>query len=441
LARGEKGILVTAPQLLWTGIATLVAAIVANLGARSLREFSRHDLEEICRRRGKPERFTEVLQDHERVGLAAEILTVLLAAIAVVIGTAWVDRRWELSDNEGWGTLLTTGFGSGIALVVGIVWTSRAVSRVYSEEFLYHTWAIWKALAILVTPFGWGAHFMDVLLHRIAGRVQHDDDEERIEEEIRTIVSEGHREGLLEEEAREMIEGVIDLGEADVSDVMTPRTDMHMLSINLEWDAIIAAAIETGHTRIPVYEKNRDDIVGILYTKDLLPELATGDPVSRTPIRELLRKPQFVPETKPVNDLLQMFQKMRTHIAVVLDEYGGVSGLVTIEDVLEEIVGEIVDEYDDEIAEEIHQIDDNTCEALGKTRIDEINERLGVHLPEDGDYTSIGGFVFSELGRVPISGESITWQEQVHVQVLEASKRRIERVRIQRISDDQRESA
>jgi CBS domain containing-hemolysin-like protein len=432
---------VTAPQLFWTGIASLIAAIVANLGARSLREFSRHDLEEICRRRGKPERFTEVLQDHERVGLAAEILTVLLAAFAVVIGTAWVDRRWELADNGGWGTLLATGFGSGIALIVGIVWISRAISRVFSEEFLYHTWAIWKALAIVIMPLGWGAHLMDVVLHRIAGRAQHDDDEERIEEEIRTIVSEGHREGLLEEEAREMIEGVIDLGEADVSDVMTPRTDMHMLSINFEWDAIIAAAIETGHTRIPVYEKNRDDIIGILYTKDLLPELATGDGDSRTPIRELLRKPLFVPQTKPVNDLLQMFQKMRTHIAVVLDEYGGVSGLVTIEDVLEEIVGEIVDEYDDEVPEEINQIDDNTCEALGKTRIDEINERLGIKLPEDGDYTSIGGFVFSELGRVPVSGESITWQEQVHVEVLEASKRRIERVRIQRISDDQRESA
>lgn len=428
-------------ELLWTGIATMVAAIFANLGARSLRDFSRHDLEEICRRRGRPDRFSEVLQEHERVGLGAEILTVLLAAFAVVIITAWVDKRWELAENEDWGTLLATGCGCALVLIVGIVWISRATARVYSEEFLSRTWPLWKMLAVLVTPLGWGAHFLDVLLHRIAGRVQHDEVDERIEEEIRTIVSEGHREGLLEEEAREMIEGVIDLGEADVSDIMTPRTDMHMLSINLDWDALIAAAIDSGHTRVPVYEKNRDDIIGILYTKDLLPELATGDADSRTPMRELLRKPVFVPETKPVNDLLQMFQKMRTHIAVVLDEYGGVTGLVTIEDVLEEIVGEIIDEYDEEVVEEIHQIDDNTCEALGKTRIDEINERLGIELPEDGDFTTIGGFVFSELGRVPLSGESLTWQEQVKIQVLEASKRRIERVRIQRVSDDQRESA
>jgi CBS domain containing-hemolysin-like protein len=426
---------------MWSGIATLVAAILANLGARSLREFSRHDLEEICRRRGKPDRFSKVLQEHERVGLGAEILTVLLAAFAVVIITAWVDKRWELADNEDWGTLLATGGGCALVLIMGIVWVSRATARVYSEEFLYRTWPLWRALAVLTMPLGWGAHVLDVLLHRIAGRVQHDDVDERIEEEIRTIVSEGHREGLLEEEAREMIEGVIDLGEADVSDVMTPRTDMHMLSINLEWEALIAAAIETGHTRIPVYEKTRDDIIGILYTKDLLPELATSDSESRTPIREILRKPVFVPETKPVNDLLQMFQKMRTHIAVVLDEYGGVTGLVTVEDVLEEIVGEIVDEYDEEVVEEIHQIDDNICEALGKTRIDEINERLGIELPEDSDFTTIGGFVFSELGRVPVSGESLTWQDRVEIQVLEASKRRIERVRIERLGDDQRESA
>lgn len=438
----EKGIPhVTSGQLFWIASASLVGATIANLGARALREFSRHDLEEICRLRGKPDRFSDILQEHERVGLGAEIFTVLLAAFAVVTTTVGAEKRWDLAGNSDWMALVITGLCCGLILTAGIVWISRAISRVFSEEFLYHTWLFWKLLAILALPLGWGASFLDVLFHRIAGRAAHGEDDERIEEEIRTIVTEGHREGLLEEEAREMIEGVIDLSEADVSDIMTPRTDMIMLSVNLNWDTLIASAIETGHTRIPIYEKNRDDIIGILYTKDLLPELATSEGESHTPIRDLLRKPVFVPETKPVNDLLQMLQKLRTHIAVVLDEYGGVAGLVTIEDVLEEIVGEIVDEYDDEIMEEIHQIDEHTCEALGKTRIDEINEHLGIELPEDGDYTTIGGFVFSELGRVPVSGETVTWQEQVKVQVLEASRRRIERVRIERVNGDQRESA
>ena len=238
-----------------------------------------------------------------------------------------------------------------------------------------------------------------------------------------------------------MIEGVIELSDADVSEIMTPRTDMHMISLAMPWDDIIADVIEATHTRIPVYEKNRDDVVGILYSKDLLPELATGDPNSRTPIRDLLRKPVFVPETKKIDDVLQMFQQLRTHIAVVLDEYGGVSGLVSIEDVLEEIVGEIVDEYDEEVAEEIQRIDENTFETLGRTHVDEINEAMNIELPDDGDFDTIGGFVFTELGRVPLAGETIVWQQSIQIEVLEASQRRIERVRIRRIDTGQLETA
>ena len=427
-------------ELFWTTFAAICAATICNLAARSLREFSRHDLEEICRRREKPERFSQILQEHDPVGLGIEILSILLAVFSVVTGTAWIVIRGGLELSSGL-VLLSTSAVLAIMLVTSMVWISRAVARAFSEEFLYYSWPLWKLLSVIVAPITWGAHMLDVSLHRLAGRELHDEEDERIEEEIRTIVSEGHREGLLEEEAREMIEGVIDLGDADVAEIMTPRTDMNMLSINLEWDALIAAAIESGHTRIPVFEKNRDDIIGILYTKDLLPELATGDVASRTPIRELLRKPVFVPETKPVHDLLQLLQQLRNLIAEVLDEYGGVSGLVSIEDVLEEIVGEIIDEYDDDVTEEIRQIDDDTCEALGKAHVDEINERLNIQLPEDADFDTIGGFVFSELGRVPVAGESLIWQEQVQIHVLEATRRRIERVRVQRLGDNQRESA
>ena len=249
------------------------------------------------------------------------------------------------------------------------------------------------------------------------------------------------RQGLLEDEAREMIEGVIDLGDAYVSQIMTPRTDMHMLQVDLPWDELMADVIESGHTRIPVYDKTRDDIVGLLYSKDLLPELATGDAESRTSLRDLVRKPLFVPETKAVNDLLQMFQQLRTHIAIVLDEYGGVSGLVTIEDVLEEIVGEIDDEYDPESVADMRRIDQDTVEALGRTHIDEINEEMGLELPEDGDFDTIGGLVFSEMGRIPQTGEELIWQDKVRIVVLEATRRRIDRVRIEKLATGQRESA
>src|SRR5690606_37158669 len=150
-----------------------------------------------------------------------------------------------------------------------------------------------------------------------------------------------------------------------------------------------------------------------------------------------LREPYFVPETKRVDDLLQQFQRTHNHMAIVLDEYGGVSGLVTIEDVLEEIVGEIIDEYDPELVEGIRRIDDNTAEVLGRVHVDEANERLGLSLPDDGDYDTVAGLVFHELGRIPTVGEQITYNG-VRFTVLEASRRRIERLKLEQIDQEAR---
>jgi CBS domain containing-hemolysin-like protein len=237
-----------------------------------------------------------------------------------------------------------------------------------------------------------------------------------------------------------MIEGVMELGDAIVSHIMTPRTEMHMLPLATPWDEVIESVVESGHTRVPIYDKTRDDVVGILYSKDLLPELAKGPEGSRRPLKELLRKPLFVPETKAVDDLLQWFQKSRTHIAVVLDEFGGVSGLVTIEDVLEEIVGEIDDEYDQKSEETIRKTAEDVCEALGRAHIDEINEVMGFDLPEDEEFDTIGGFVFAEFGRVPSVGETITWRDAVRVTVLEATRRRVNRVRLERVRKESLEA-
>ena len=428
-------------HLFWTSLLSLIATALASLGARALRDFSRHDLEDICRRKGRPERFSQVLRLHETIALGIEMLAILLAALAILSGYLWAAANWQLSAQETWPLLLLTATCLGLVLMIAGTCVPWAASRVFAEGFLFYTWPLWQVLGWLATPLILGAKLFDTVLHRLAGRVPQNIDEETIEEEIRAIVTEGHREGLLEEDAREMIEGVIELGDADVSQIMTPRTDMHMVKADMPWEEIVADVIEAGHTRIPVYDTNRDDILGVLYSKDLLPELATGAPDSRTPIRDLLRKPLFVPETKALDELLEMFQQVRTHIALVLDEYGGVSGLVTIEDILEEIVGEIVDEYDDEVAQEIERIDVDTCEALGRTHVDEINEVMKLQLPEEGDFDTIGGFVFTELGRVPLPGETLVWQDQVRIQVLEASKRRIDRVRIERLNGDQLESA
>jgi len=427
---------VSTSQLFWTSFFALVATAICSLGMRALRNFSRHDLEEIAQRRGQPERFSQILRLHETIALGVEMIAILSTSLAIVAGGWWAAGRWEILTSSGsWVELFAISGGLGLVLAVTVTWLPWTLSRLSAEEFLFLTWPLWRVLAGLAAPLTMGAKFFDIALHRIAGRTPQNVDEETIEEEIRAIVSDGHRGGLLEEDAREMIEGVIELGDADVSEIMAPRTDMHMVQVDMPWDEIVADVIEAGHTRIPVFEANRDDIIGVLYSKDLLPELATGDPSSRTPIRDLLRKPVFVPETKPVDDVLQMFQLLRTHIAIVLDEYGGVSGLVTIEDVLEEIVGEIVDEYDDEVEQEIRQLDDGSYEALGRTHVDVINEKMKLELPDDGDFDTIAGFVFTELGRVPLVGESLVWQDQVRINVVEASKRRIERVRIERLGN------
>jgi magnesium and cobalt exporter, CNNM family len=424
--------LVNADALLWIALGSLAAGILAAIGARILAEFSRHQLQEICEQRQQLDRFGDIVRNHEQAALAAELLvgmaTVMFAASGGLYG-------WErvVSQPVTWIKLMGIVVVLGLADAMAVVCVSWAVALVGAERFLYHTWPCWRVLSRLMLPLIAWARALDTALRWATGRQPSPGDEEAFEEEIRTIVTEGHREGLLEEEAREMIEGVIELGDVAVSHVMTPRTEMHMIQLQQPWDAVLDYVTTVGHTRLPVYDKSRDDVVGILYIKDLLPELAKEGDAARRPLAELLRKPLFVPESKAVDDLLQLFQRSRTHIAIVLDEYGGVSGLVTIEDVLEEIVGEIEDEFDAEVEEDIRKIDDDTCETLGRAHVDQINALMEFDLPEDDTFDTIGGFVFDQFGRVPTAGESITWNDSVQVTVLEASRRRVGRVRLERV--------
>ncbi len=425
---------------LWLAAASLVAACISAIAARSLHSFSRHELEQICQQHENPERFADILRDHERVALGVEMFVAIFLAFSLSSGMLWCWLESADTDSQPWLVLVATAIVLGQIAAITTVWLPWSVARVGAARFLYSTWSVWSFAGKLAAPLVWGAGIVDRMLHRVAGRSPSEPSEESFEEEIRTIVSEGHREGLLEEEAREMIEGVMELGDAVVSNIMTPRTDMHMIQADTPWDEIVETLIEWGHTRVPVYGNSRDEIIGILYSKDLLPELAKPAGEKRRPVDEMLRKPQFVPETKPVDDLLNLFQKSRTHIAVVLDEFGGVSGLVTIEDVLEEIVGEIDDEYDQKSEEEIRKIDDDTCVAVGRAHVDDINSVMSFDLPENDDFDTIGGFVFAEFGRVPAVGETITWQDSVRLTVLEATRRRVNRVRLERVRQESLEA-
>ncbi len=430
-----------ADVLLGISTSAFALACFAAIAVRSLHVFSRSELEEICQQHQAPERFADILRRSDRVALGVEMVVSVVAAIAIATAGSWATQRIDFGTTPPWLAFLLVALLLGLLSAGILVWIPWSIARLAAARFLYRTWPLWSILGCLALPLVWTARFLDTMIHRIFGKKPPHADEESIEEEIRTIVSEGHREGLLEGGAREMIEGVIELGDAAVSHIMTPRTEIDMIQLDTPWEEFIESMIDSGHTRVPIYDKNKDDIAGILYIKDLLPELAKGATEPHRELPNLLRKPLFVPETKPVDDLLRLFQKTRTHIAVVMDEYGQVSGLVTIEDVLEEIVGEIDDEYDQKTEAEIRKIDDDTCEALGRAHVDEINALMDFDLPEESDFDTIGGFAFAEFGRVPAAGESITWQDSIRLTVLEATRRRINRVHLERVKQESLEIA
>ncbi|MEX2357772.1 MAG: hemolysin family protein, partial [Pirellulaceae bacterium] len=255
------------------------------------------------------------------------------------------------------------------------------------------------------------------------------DEEEEFEEEIRAIVTEGIREGHMEEGAREMIEGVMELDDSDVAEIMTPRSEIDSLADTTPWEEVVSFISRTGRTRIPIWQGNRDNITGIMYVKDLLPEL-TKPLEDRTPLIELTRQPVHVPISMAVSELLKYFLRRRIHLVLVVDEYNAVSGLVTIEDVLEEIVGEIVDEHDlDDVDTGIVQTGEGEADVSGKTHIEDINELLGWELPDEDDYDTIAGLIIHQLKRIPKSGERLQVGD-IQIEVTLADRRRIHQVRL-----------
>jgi CBS domain containing-hemolysin-like protein len=198
----------------------------------------------------------------------------------------------------------------------------------------------------------------------------------------------------------------------------------------MPWEELIHYVVETGRTRIPVYETDLDNIIGILYVKDLLSQLAKPPEEPHRPLRSILRRAWSVPNTKPLDDVLSDFLRTRNHLAMVRDEYQSVAGVITIEDVLEEIVGEIVDEWDDDEEVEILQISDNVSEVTGRVHLDDVNEKLGLDLSDSDDYDTIAGYLVNRLGRIPQVGETVNLEE-ARLTVIDATRRRIERVRIE----------
>ena len=248
------------------------------------------------------------------------------------------------------------------------------------------------------------------------------------EDEIRALVETGEEQGVLREQERNMIQGIFDLGEKHVHDVMIPRTDVHAIDVDTPGERVLDQVVAVGHSRIPVYEGSPDQIIGILYVRDLFRRLARGE--KDVSLRQYLRSAHFVPETKRIDELLAEMQRNKLHMAIVVDEYGGTAGLVTIEDLVEEIVGEIRDEYE---AEQELVIPVSEREALmdGRVPFDDVRDAFELDLASSEDYDTLGGFIVHELGRLPRPGEEVrVGSVRFVVETVEA--RRIRRVRVTR---------
>lgn len=375
------------------------------------------------------QRLLNLIDATTRLNITYQLSLILLRFIIVAWVTVTLITPW-LANNPGIPPLLGYAgvlfFTACLTLVLGEV-VPEAIGSAHARVLA--RWAVYlmRLLVVVLNPVVRVLLAVSRLFSSLFGS------SELInavtEEEIMTLVDAGHTGGTIEEEEKDMIYSVLQLDQTVAREVMVPRIDIWAVEINTALDAALGMFIESGYSRIPVYEENIDNIKGLLYAKDLLAVLRNGS-VPAPPISALMRPAYFVPENKRADELLKELQNQKVHMAMVVDEYGGTAGLVTIENLIEEIVGDIVDEYD--VNEEAEYIEHSATEYTVDASIDldDFNDLLDVELPtEDSD--TLGGFIYTCLGRVPLVGETIETDELVMV-VNSIEGRRIRKVHITR---------
>lgn len=315
-----------------------------------------------------------------------------------------------------------------ITYIVGDVIAS-ALGQVYADQLVGIIVMPIRVLRFVLAPLVIALQWLSDQIGRMVGSESLN--KAVTEEEIMTLVDESQQSGAIEDDEKEMIYSVLQFGETLVREVMVPRPDITAVSINASLDSALKKLLDSGHSRIPVYEDEIDNIRGLLYAKDLLRMYADGGAQGKT-LAELMRPAYFVPETKRADVLFKEMQHRKTHVAIVVDEYGGTSGIVTIEDLVEEIVGDIKDEYDATEEDEYVAVDENTYLVDGGMNLDDLNELMDIELPDD-ENDSVGGYVYSKLGRVPEVGETLE-EPGLLIRIEAVENRRIRKVFIAKIA-------
>ncbi len=287
------------------------------------------------------------------------------------------------------------------------------------------TW-LYRAVLLLLLPL---VTLLAPLVPKAPGKRDGDDeDETATDEEIEAFIDVGTREGILEPQEGEMLWSIVGFGDTQARSVMTPRIDMVCAPVDTALDSLAERFVDSGHSRLPIYEESIDRILGVLHIRDLLRALRTPEPPA---VRELLKPPLFIPETKPLGELLKELQARFQQLAIVVDEYGGTAGMVTVEDLVEEIVGEITDEHDALVAE-LEPLANGGYRLEGRAHIDLLEDLFQIDI-EDPEYETVAGLIFTALGHVPQPGETVELQG-LRFTVEAVADRRIEKVRVERLS-------
>lgn len=319
---------------------------------------------------------------------------------------------------------LATGVLTLLILIFGEI-IPKTLATIYAEKFsLFYARPIYG----LTKLFGILIRMINAISYALLKLFHIDPNNHGVsitEDELLTLVEVSHEEGVIESEERKMITNVVDFGDSLVKDVCVPRVDMAFASMDLTYDELVAAFAVDKYTRMPVYDESRDNVIGIVNLKDVFFYQGNKEEFS---IEKIIREPYFTYEFKKTSELLIEMRKAHISLAIVLDEYGATTGLITLEDLLEEIVGEIRDEYDEDEEDSVQRIGENEYIANGNAKLDEINEEVGLHLEAD-DYDSIAGHIIYLLDHLPEEGETIT-SENVTYTVDSVDKNRIDKVHI-----------
>lgn len=386
-------------------------------------------LERLKERAGKgEERVIKLLGNPQKLLVTILIINTLTNTLCGVL-TAWLAIDWAKRANfpVTWAIIIQMLIVSLLILYVGDLIPKLYGIR-YNEKWAVKTAGAVAGLQVLLTPLSGPLASLANLFSRML-EVQRSQPISLSDRELKALVSVGHRHGALEPEEKAMIYSIFELGDTTVKEVMVPRVDMVVAEKSVGYRELVEIIQRCGHSRIPIYEGNIDNIIGIVHGKDLLPYAGNEEEFL---VQKVMRKAYFVPEEKKIDELLREFQQQKVHMAIVVDEYGGTAGLITMEDIIEEIVGDIQDEYDREMPD-VLRLDENTIIARGRTTIYDINEEAGSEVVEpDEAYDTLGGFIYTRLSRVPNRGESFIHNDY-RFTVEELSGKRILKVRMEKL--------